>query len=257
MCVLWNWRQLKRNNYNHSGDWKRALPTHRCMVWTYLLWVSLQTAAFLRLKRRVLGAPQVSRGSTHHGEWTLITQVLQARCGLHVYTHTLLSHATAQKEPKVQRGKTALPRSQSLWFAQLGFEPEVHSAKICWSVTVVEDTEYLARSRIGAPQPSDAGKKPPPLGQWEGLVALVLWTYRHQLFSEMKSLGLRKPGTKIGALGEDRQGKRGDSSCAFIFPTDPRAGMGTVPVCGIGTKAQRDSIPFHSWVECLHLEPKI
>ena len=59
------------------------------MVWTCLLLVSLQAAAFLRLKRRVLGAPQVSRGSTHHGEWTLITQVLQARCGLHVHTHIL------------------------------------------------------------------------------------------------------------------------------------------------------------------------
>ena len=74
-------------------------------------------------------------------------------------------------------------------------------------MTVVEDTECLARSRIGAPQPSDAGKKPPPLGQWEGLVALVLWTHRHQLFSEMKSLGLRKPGTKIGGSGGGQAGE--------------------------------------------------
>jgi len=62
----------------------------------------------------------------------------------------------------------------------------------------------------------------------------------------MKSLGLRKPGTKIGALGEDRLGKGGDSSCSFILPADPRAGTGLVPVY-----TQKASIP------CLGPTPKL
>lgn len=111
---------------------------------------------------RQLRSSDLKGGCWGHPKWAEEALIMESEPWLHrcyrpgagyifTHTHTLLSHATAQKEPKAQRGKTALPRSQSLWFAQLGFEPEVHSAKICWSVTVVEDTECLARSRIGAP----------------------------------------------------------------------------------------------------------
>lgn len=61
---------------------------------------------------------------------------------------------------------------------------------------------------LGLPEPSDPGKKTSPLGLPETLAVVMLRNCRNQLFfREMKGLDLRKPETKMGAVGQGQVGE--------------------------------------------------
>ena len=158
MCILQNWRQLKRNSFNHSRDWKRAFPLTGA-------WFGLACYWYLC---RQLRSSDLKRGYWGHPKWAEEALITESEPWVHgcyrpgagsMLTHTLSRiPCSCSEEPQAQRGKTALLRSQSLWFHSWDLNRKSTQQRSVDVWLLLRTWNAWQGPGLGLPQPSDAGK---------------------------------------------------------------------------------------------------